>query len=489
MNLPFLDGALAALPVQDGFETSSLATDAKALYFSGAWLAQRFERSRTSVNRAYLHTVFHCLLRHPAKMRGRDRDLWSLACDIAVESLLDSLDYRCLAPDKTSVRRRSLYRSLHEHMPVLTAEAVYRHFRRERMNSYDCATLTRVFAVDEHTLWPEDDDDQDRRWQQQAQRTQTAMDTVFASEATGGEAVREQLAVSARRTTDYRAFLRRFSALREETAIDADSFDYGYYAYGLRRYGNMPLIEPLETRETRKIEDFVIAIDTSMSTSGELVRAFLERTCELLQQNTSFFRRINLRILQCDDKLRSDKVIHDAKEFADYMAHFELIGQSATDFRPVFEHVDRLVAEGAFHSLRGLIYFTDGLGLYPKKAPEVRRRLRHARGRVLAGQRSALGHPRHPPRGRNFNGAVAKLKFFRQVTRPGAKGFFPAPGRSLYIQLIWANYLTISFAAAARTSTFASASALFAPLAMIYTLTLGSVPDGRMIKVVPPSSS
>lgn len=308
MNLPFLDGALAALPVQDGFETSSLATDAKALYFSGAWLAQRFERSRTSVNRAYLHTVFHCLLRHPAKMRGRDRDLWSLACDIAVESLLDSLDYRCLAPDKTSVRRRSLYRSLHEHMPVLTAEAVYRHFRRERMNSYDCATLTRVFAVDEHTLWPEDDDDQDRRWQQQAQRTQTAMDTVFASEATGGEAVREQLAVSARRTTDYRAFLRRFSALREETAIDADSFDYGYYAYGLRRYGNMPLIEPLETRETRKIEDFVIAIDTSMSTSGELVRAFLERTCELLQQNTSFFRRINLRILQCDDKLRSDKV-------------------------------------------------------------------------------------------------------------------------------------------------------------------------------------
>ena len=57
MNLPFLDGALAALPVQDGFETSSLATDAKALYFSGAWLAQRFERSRTSVNRAYLTAI------------------------------------------------------------------------------------------------------------------------------------------------------------------------------------------------------------------------------------------------------------------------------------------------------------------------------------------------------------------------------------------------------------------------------------------------
>ena len=185
-----------------------------------------------------------------------------------------------------------------------------------------------------------------------------------------GEAVREQLAVSARRTTDYRAFLRRFSALREETPIDADSFDYGYYAYGLRHFGNMPLIEPLETREVRKIEDFVIAIDTSMSTSGELVRAFLSRTYELLQENTSFFRHFNLRILQCDDQLRSDKEVTNARELAEYMEHFELIGQSATDFRPVFEHVDRLNAEGAFRHLRGLLYFTDGLGIYPKKRPK-----------------------------------------------------------------------------------------------------------------------
>ena len=66
------------------------------LFFSGAWLAQQYERSRANVNRAYLHTLFHCLLRHPGKTRGRDADLWDLSCDIAVESMLDSLDYRCL---------------------------------------------------------------------------------------------------------------------------------------------------------------------------------------------------------------------------------------------------------------------------------------------------------------------------------------------------------------------------------------------------------
>ena len=371
MGLPFLDEALSALAVTDGgYDTDTLATDAKNLYFSGAWLAMQLEHSRMSVNRAYLHSVFHCLLRHPAKSKNRNTPLWDLACDIAVESMLDSLDYRCVQADKPSIRRQNTYRRLHQSMPVLTAEAVYRQFRRERLNSYDCATLARVFHVDDHSLWEtSDDDEQDKQWQQTAERTQTAMETIFTDQSTGGEAVREQLSVSAHPTTDYRAFLRRFAALREEVAIDADSFDYGYYAYGLRHFGNMPLIEPLETREVRKIEDFVIAIDTSMSTSGELVRQFLSYTYSLLMDSESFFRHINLRILQCDDQLRSDKRITSAHDLRDYMEHFELIGQSSTDFRPVFEHVDQLVSEGAFHHLRGLIYFTDGLGIYPKKRP------------------------------------------------------------------------------------------------------------------------
>ena len=133
MNLPFLDSALAALPAADGYDTPTLATDTRVLFFSGAWLAQQYERSRANVNRAYLHTLFHCLLRHPGKTRGRDADLWDLSCDIAVESMLDSLDYRCLQAEKVSVRRQNIYRELQDELPVLTAEAVYRHFRRTRL--------------------------------------------------------------------------------------------------------------------------------------------------------------------------------------------------------------------------------------------------------------------------------------------------------------------------------------------------------------------
>ena len=151
--------------------------------------------------------------------------------------------------------------------------------------------------------------------------------------------------------------------------VDPGSFDYGYYAYGLRHYGNMPLIEPLETREVKRISDFVVAIDTSMSTSGDLVRQFLAYTYGILKDTESFFRQINLYIIQCDDQIRAEQHIRSPRELADYMEHFTLIGQSATDFRPVFARVNELQKAGAFHRLRGILYFTDGLGIYPSKRP------------------------------------------------------------------------------------------------------------------------
>ena len=371
LNLPFLDAALCALPLAEGFDTPTLATDAKVLYYNGVWIAARYERARSLACRAYLHVVLHCLLRHPAGRKGRDGELWDLCCDIAVESILDELDYPCLSPAAPSVRRTHLYRTLKEHMPVLTAGAIYRQFRREPLSDYDRATYTREVAQDDHSLWEKADNEQeqDDPWPRIAERVQTGMQTVMSDSATGGQAIAEQLRVENQPSDNYAAFLRRFAVMGEEMGVDPDSFDYGYYAYGLRYYGNMPLIEPLETREVKRISDFVVAIDTSMSTSGDLVRQFLAYTYGILKDTESFFRQINLYIIQCDDQIRAEQHIRSPRELADYMEHFTLIGQSATDFRPVFARVNELQKAGAFHRLRGILYFTDGLGIYPSKRP------------------------------------------------------------------------------------------------------------------------
>ena len=375
LNLPYLDVALCSLDLQPGGGvTLSLATDGETLYYDGSFLADRYLRSRTAVDRAYLHVLLHCMLRHLWKKRGRVPELWDLACDAAVESILDDLDYPCLAGGFVPAKQK-FYGECRAEMPVLTAEGIYRHLLRLDLPEYELARLQRAFLVDDHGLWDPDQQDQEQqkqreeKWQSVSEKTQTGLETVLAGTATGGEAVLEQIRVANRDDVDYRAFLRRFAVPREVMAVDGDAFDYIFYTYGLQLYGNMPLVEPPETKEEKRIEDFVIAVDTSMSTSGELVREFLRCTYAILRSTQTFSRKVNIRLIQCDDQVRSDTVLHDLGELEGLMDHFQLSGGSATDFRPVFAHVEQLLAQGAFTRLRGLIYFTDGMGIYPKKRP------------------------------------------------------------------------------------------------------------------------
>ncbi len=37
------------------------------------------------------------------------------------------------------------------------------------------------------------------------------------------------------------------------------------------------------------------------------------------------------------------------------------------DFRPVFHYVEELRRRGELRDLRGLVYFTDGFGIYPEQ--------------------------------------------------------------------------------------------------------------------------
>ena len=376
MSLPYLAPALCALAFAPGDGvTVSAATDGSAYYVYAPYLATLYLRSSGAVCRLYLHSVLHCLFRHLRKRRGRDAALWDLACDAAVESVLDALALPSLAPVNTPVRKK-FWGECRAQMKVLTAEGVYRMLLAEKRPDYELAQLSRAFSLDDHSLWDaeqtrdrEQSERQDKNWQKLAAEAQSAVGSFFAAEGTGGEAVTEQLAVAARDDVDYRRFLRRFAAPREVLKSDVDAFDYSYYSYGLRLYGNMPLIEPPETREETRIEELVIAVDTSMSTSGELVRRFLENTYAILRSTDTFTRRLNIHILQCDDKLRDDTLIRDAGELHRYMAALRLTGGSATDFRPVFEHIEALQRAGQLKNLRGLLYFTDGMGIYPARRP------------------------------------------------------------------------------------------------------------------------
>jgi predicted metal-dependent peptidase len=131
----------------------------------------------------------------------------------------------------------------------------------------------------------------------------------------------------------------------------------------------MPLVEPLEYKEVKRVREFVIAIDTSGSTSGELVQLFLQKTYNILKASESYFSHVNIHIIQCDADIQEHVRITSEEEFDSYIRTMSIHGLGGTDFRPVFSFVDELVAAGEFTDLKGLIYFTDGYGTFPARKP------------------------------------------------------------------------------------------------------------------------
>lgn len=373
LKMRFMDVALSSLIFVLDEGACGMGTDGLYLYYNPQYLGGLYREDRVMVNRIYLHLVLHGIFRHMIRRKGREEERYSLACDIVTESIIDGMRHRCVLRSRSWLRRET-YRRLGKEMKVLTAEKVYGALEKWNLSEAEFARLAGEFRVDDHSYWPADDDQKkqsqiENQWQDISEQMETDMET-FSKEASqeSGHLI-DQVKVENRVRFDYRQFLRKFSVLKEEMAVDEDTFDYVFYSYGLSFYGNMPLIEPQEWKEVQKVEEFAIVIDTSMSCSGELVKKFLEETYGVLSENNSFFRKVNIHIIQCDDQVQTDQKIESEEDLKDYMGHLELKGEGGTDFRPAFAYVESLIKQHAFERLKGLLYFTDGRGTYPSKMP------------------------------------------------------------------------------------------------------------------------
>ena len=358
----------------------TFATDGAYLCFSSEQVLRVFRQNAFFLNRVYLHTVLHCLFSHLWIGGSRPPRLWQLACDIAVEYVIDGMDKQCTRRI-LSFTRKELYAKLQAKEGAVSAAVIYRMLKEmetQEDGMEQLLLLEQEFYTDDHRYWPRQREggaaqqaaaENQKKWKKIARQTSMEQQRRGDETKEGEELLSAQLAAERGRRS-YRDFLRRFAVLREELHCDPDEFDLNYYTYGLKVYGNLPLIEPVESRETKKIREFVIVIDTSYSTSGSLVEQFLRETVDILKQSDSFFSDSVIRILQCDDRVRSDVTLTGERELEQFLQEFQLIGGGGTDFRPAFLYVNELREHGELSHLRGLLYFTDGKGVYPKKRPE-----------------------------------------------------------------------------------------------------------------------
>ena len=482
MAFRYLDRALWKLPMKTAGIASALASDGTTLYFNPLLVIARYRQNSNELARDLLHTVLHCVFRHPFPTQRDYPQEWITTCDVIVESVaLEMCAGRFACP--SDARRTELAASVAKRLGSLVPAKLYRALQRAHDARYfggpDALTLSEavemetLFARDAPAPWsvtidvntmeddvterpdgapakePHDDEANDapgtgneqdagggqtetaseqepdaddgdsgaqggaeaaatdeetqpdetdpahsdpydaqeranasaagadgtdtaeaaREWGEIAQRIEVDMRTMSHARGSQAGVFMTNLALANRRRIDYADFLRQFSTLAEDMRIDPDEFDYIFYTYGLALYGNRPLVEPLEYQEHKRVRDFVIALDTSGSCAGELVRTFVARTFDILKEGELFGDKVNIHIVQCDAQVQSDIVVESLADLAGYIDDFQVLGLGGTDFRPVFDYVAELIVQGKLNDLRGLIYFTDGLGIYPDAPP------------------------------------------------------------------------------------------------------------------------
>lgn len=374
LDLPYMSIALNELEPNYHDRLNTFATNGDILYFSSEQLMRLIKTNPLYLNRAYLHSVLHCIFAHLWQRRNRNSDLWNIACDIVVEYTIDHLEKKSVKRI-LSYMRQSVYKEIEE--KGVSAQNVYMYLLS--CQPKDVMAYKSEFFCDDHVFWPKEsqenmkssDVENQKRWSKISRQTSMEQKKQGKDEEEGERFLSWQIEASKSKRS-YRSFLKSFSVLKEELKSNEDEFDLSYYTYGLRLYKNLPLIEPLESKESRKIQEFVIVLDTSYSTSGTLIENFLKETYAILSQNDSFFHTSKIHIIQCDNRIQTHQIVSSSTEMDALLKNFTITGGNGTDFRPAFEYVNTLIEEKICKEVSGLLYFTDGKGIYPRKRPNYK---------------------------------------------------------------------------------------------------------------------
>ena len=320
VKYPFLRNFLWYFTFRTSTETTTAGTDGSVIYFSHDFLLHTFRETPHQLEHFLLHTVGHCLLLHTIQEQTEDSATRKKNSDSAVEAFFKE--------------------------PYPAPFWDDHHFWNTAVNqdflSRIALTLSSLTGVSGTGSYGN------------------------GSKGNSSGELSEELTIRNTGTYDFTHFLKQFARQGEEIKTDIESFDYIPYLYGLEHYGNIPLIEHLEYQEVNRLEELVIAIDTSGSCSLDTVRKFMEETYSILSNHENFFRKMNVYVIQCDSFIQDVAHITSEQDWQDYLKNLAIHGRGGTDFRPVFEYVEELRAKKELKDLKGLLYFTDGDGIYPE---------------------------------------------------------------------------------------------------------------------------
>jgi predicted metal-dependent peptidase len=327
LERPFVGALVMHLPLVASDRARTIATDARALYFSSAFI-DGLSFAETQFMLA--HEALHCALGHFHRGRHRVRSRWDSACDYCVNQLLadDGMTppaRALLDPKYRGMAAEEIYAVLDEGVAEgLLDEHWFMEAHREGLN--EVLTTEQLQA----------------EWQDRL--ASSALEAMQTGRL--GPALHEALDRLVQPRLPWRTLLARFL-----TATGRDDYSFERPS---RREG-AAILPGLRSARA----EVVVALDTSGSVSRDDFREFLDEIDALRGQ---VHARVTL--VACDAALAPDGPWQfEAWERIELPP--DLAGGGGTRFTPVFEWV-------CAQAMRpeALLYFTDGQGEFPANAPD-----------------------------------------------------------------------------------------------------------------------
>lgn len=371
LDRPELLPCIYLLPAEAHEIPGPLWTDGETLFFHPRSVVDDYLARKTALCGQLLHVIVHGLLGHLTKRKGQAEPLFDAAADVKVTDFMARLGGGYTHPRSWPQETRSLMKT----QTGVSLERLYQVSENTK-EARQLVEYARPLKVDDHSFWGKP---QSRRgqgggagritgiWQAAIQAVAQGLERMGKGDLAGelSEVYRDvrESGVS------YAEFLRRFMSVRERLEVDPDSIDRIWYHTGLELLGDTLIVEPEELKEDAPALQLAVALDTSGSCHGEIIKEFLGELLAILRDSGG--PKVEITLIQCDAELQKVSVLTREDDAGAIAEEFQTYGYGGTDFCPVFKYLDRMRedAEGG-KRFKGLLYLSDGFGEFPKTAPD-----------------------------------------------------------------------------------------------------------------------
>jgi len=290
----------------------------------------------------FANAAMHKSLAHENRKNGRSGWLWQMATDMAINDML--VENGLKLPYGAQYRER---------FTGMYAEEIYAELKSDILRDDEDLEYE---ADDARDVEPNDKNEE----QSKSQTQEELQEEIFQEQLAAEEAI--SLLESEFKKGEAPSYIERFFKVdflgkidwRDElkSALDRYFKDDYLLIPPNKKFLSQGIYLPSTTSQTFRL---IIAIDSSGSVDENLLSEFLSEVNFLM----SLVSHYQIELIICDEKIHLHKTFYSGESL-----DIEIKGGSGTNFRPVFEFVER-----EFDDVKLLLYFTDLEGKFPFEEP------------------------------------------------------------------------------------------------------------------------